>query len=66
LLYLANYAGALIVGVSHLRLKLDDVVAVNVDIVADDIVTGLQRLLKVLDLLKHKVYHSVLIVKLLV
>jgi hypothetical protein len=63
---LANDAGALVVGVSEFRLQLDDVVSVNIDVVADDVVARGQGLLKVLDLLQHEVYHSVLIVELLV
>lgn len=63
---LANDAGALVVGVSEFRLQLDDVVTVNIDVVADDVVARGQGLLKVLDLLQHEVYHSVLIVELLV
>jgi hypothetical protein len=59
---LANDAGALVVGVSEFRLQLDDVVTVNIDVVADDVVARGQGLLKVLDLLQHEVYHSVLIV----
>jgi len=65
-LNLANDAGALVVGVSEFRLQLDDVVSVNIDVVADDVVARGQGLLKVLDLLQHEVYHSVLIVELLV
>jgi len=65
-LNLANDAGALVVGVSEFRLQLDDVVTVNIDVVADDVVARGQGLLKVLDLLQHEVYHSVLIVELLV
>jgi len=38
LLYLANDAGALIIDVSDFRLQFDDVVTVNVDVVADDVV----------------------------
>ena len=63
---LANDAGALVVGVSEFRLQLDDVVTVIIDVVAVDVVARGQGLLKVLDLLQHEVYHSVLIVELLV
>ena len=63
---LANDAGALVVGVSEFGLQLDYVVTVNVDVVAYDVVARGKGLLKVLDLLQHEVYHSVLIVELLV
>jgi len=38
LLDLANDAGALIIGVSDFRLQFNDVVTVNVNVVADDVV----------------------------